>query len=200
MGKKEETDWEAELNRGYDQWEYLREYGGQDPFYDDATNMNLTRAHIIAAKKQLEEKYGEDMRKYPDIYFQELPPEVESGYMVRAGEIRDRAAEALEVYLSDVNFQYLLYHKSLLDSKDIKETCIENVLGYVSGLASALKEDSLLDMRRHALGTERYQESFAGCAEKVKKILSEKQKRVSGQERGGQMTLFQLGLATGQCR
>ena len=200
MGKKKETDWEADLNREYAQWEYLREYGGSDPFYDDATNMKLVRNHIIYAKMQLEEKYGADMGKYPDIYFGELPPEVEAGYMARAGEIRKRAAEALEIYLSDMNFQYLLYSKEQLNSKEIKETCIENVLGYVSGLARALKKDDLITMRRHAFETGGYQESFADCAEKVKRILNEKQKGESGQTWEEQMTLFQFGLVAGQRR
>ena len=60
MEKKEKVDYEAELIREYEHWEYLRKFGGNDPFYDDATNMNLTRNHIIYAKRQLEELYGED--------------------------------------------------------------------------------------------------------------------------------------------
>lgn len=61
MTKKETRDYEAELIREYEHWEYMKEYGGSDPFYDDAGNMNLTRNHIIHAKKQLEELYGGDM-------------------------------------------------------------------------------------------------------------------------------------------
>ena len=57
MTKKETPDYEAELIREYEHWEYMKEYGGSDPFYDDAGNMNLTRNHIIHAKKQLEELY-----------------------------------------------------------------------------------------------------------------------------------------------
>ena len=95
MTKKETPDYEAELIREYEYWEYLKEYGGSDPFYDDAGNMNLTRNHIIYAKKQLEELYGEDMSKYPEIYFRELPPVTENGYMAQAAQIRDRAAGKL---------------------------------------------------------------------------------------------------------
>ena len=43
MTKKETPDYEAELIREYEHWEYMKEYGGSDPFYDDAGNMNLTR-------------------------------------------------------------------------------------------------------------------------------------------------------------
>ena len=74
------------------------------------------------------------------------------------------------------------------------------MLGYVSGLARALKKDDLITMRRHAFETGGYQESFADCAEKVKRILNEKQKGESGQTWEEQMTLFQFGLVAGQRR
>lgn len=200
MGKKQETNYGAELIREYERWEYLKEYGGSDPFYDDATNMNLVRNHILYAKRQLEEKYGADRSKYPESYFREVPPETERGYMARAAEIRDKAAERLEQYLADENFQYLLWNRDKLGKKDIQKTSIDYVLGYVSGLAGAIKEEDLITMRRHANGKAGYQDSFAQCAEKVKKIIREKELEPSGQVQGGQMTLFQMGLKTGQCR
>ncbi len=200
MGKKKEPDYEAELVQEYEHWEYLKEYGGSDPFYDDATNMNLTRNHIIYARKQLEEQYGQDFNKYPEIYFRELPPEVERGYVARSGEIRDRAAEVLDTYLSDANFQYLLCNREHLDKKEAEKISIDNVLKYVSGLAAALKKDDLITMRRHVLGPESYQEAFAECAEKVKHMISEKKAEPSAQIKGCQMTLFQMGLETGLSR
>lgn len=162
--------------------------------------MNLTRNHIIYAKKQLEEKYGADWNKYPDVYFRELPPEVEQGYMARAAEIRDRAVEVLDIYLSDANFQYLLCNRDMLSRKEAEKISIDNVLGYVCGLANALKKDDLITMRRHTFRPESYQESFAECAEKVKQIISEKREEPLEQQKGCQMTLFQMGLEVGQCR
>lgn len=200
IGKKNETDYEAELIREYEHWEYLKEYGGSDPFYDDATNMNLTRNHIIYAKRQLQEKYGLDLNKYPDIYFRELPPEVENGYIARAGEIRDKAAEVLDLYLSDANFRYLLCNRDMLSKKEAEKISIDNVLEYASGLARALKEDDLITMRRHTKSPDGYREAFASCAEKVKQIVSEKKMEPSAQTQGCQMTLFQMGLETGRCR
>lgn len=195
IGKKNETDYEAELIQEYENWEYLKEYGGSDPFYDDAVNMNLTRNHIIYAKKQLEDLYGGEMGRYPEIYFMELPPITEKGYMAGAAQIRDRAAEVLDTYLSDANFQFLLYSRNMLGKKEAEKVGIDNVLGYASGLAGALKEDDLITMRRHMKNPDGYRESFAQCAQRVKQLLSEKKKEPSGQ-----MTLFQMGLETGQCR
>ena len=34
--KKAEINYEAELIREYEHWEYLKEYGGSDPHYDDS--------------------------------------------------------------------------------------------------------------------------------------------------------------------
>lgn len=162
--------------------------------------MNLTRNHIIYAKRQLEELYGEDMRKYPDIYFRELPPITRDGYMARADEIRDRSVEVLDLYLSDTNFQYLLSNRDLLSKKEAEKSSIDNVIGYVYVLATALKQDDLITMRRHGKRPETYLESFASCAEKVKKIINEKRVEPSEQTKGCQMTLFQIGLEVGQCR
>lgn len=200
MAKKETPDYEAELIREYGHWEYLKEHGGSDPFYDDAENMNLTRNHIIYVKKQLEDWYGGDMSKYPEVYFRELPPVTEKGYMAGAAQIRDRAVEVLDSYLSDANFQFLLCNRNMLGKKEAEKISIDNVLGYACGLARALKEDDLLTMRRHTKNPDGYRESFAQCAERVKQILSEKRKEPSGQIQNGQMTLFQMGLEIGQCR
>lgn len=200
MKKKKEEDLEAELVREYEHWEHLRDSGGTDPFYDDSGGMNLTRNHIIYAKQQLEERYGADWGRYPAVYFRELPPETKNGYMAEADRIRNRAAEVLDLYLSDADFQYLLCHKDLLDKKEAAAISIENVLGYVSGLAWALKEDDLVTMRRHVSRPEIYQESFASCARQAEKIISGKEKEPSGQAECEQMTLFQFGLGNGQCR
>lgn len=200
MGKKREIDYEAELIREYEHWEYLKEYGGSDPFYDDAVNMNLTRNHIMYAKKQLEDLHGGDMSKYPEVYFRELPPVTEKGYMAGAAQIRDRAVEVLDTYLSDANFRFLLCSRDMLDNKEAKKISIDNVLGYAGGLARALKEDDLVIMRRHTKSPDGYRESFAQCAERVKQILSEKRKEPFGQIQNGQMTLFQMGLEPGRCR
>lgn len=200
MGKKKEPDYEAELIQEYEHWEYLKEYGGSDPFYDDSVNMNLTRNHIIYWKNKIEEKYGGDRNEYPEIYFRELPPEVQPGYMARAAEIRDRAVEVLETYLSDANFQYLLCNRGLLEKKEAEKICIDAVLGYAYGLARALKEDDLITMRRHVKSPGGYHEAFVQCAEKVKRIIETRKQEQPEQRNTGQMTLFQMGLEIGQCR
>lgn len=191
---------EKELVQEYERWEYLWEHGGSDPFYDDAVNLNLIRNHISYWKRMMEEEYGPAQGEYPAVYFRELPPEIGKGYMVKAAEIRDRAAEVLDTYLADSNFQYLLCHKKNLTEREAKETCIANVLGYTQVLSAALKEDDLVAMRRHVLRPETYLESFAGCAEKVRKIISKKAEKPTDQIGYSQMTLSEFGLGMGQIR
>lgn len=200
MVKKEKIDYEAQLIREYEHWEHFKKYGGSDPNYDDSVNMNLTRNHIIYYKNEMKNLYGEDMGKYPEVYFRELPPEVEGQYVARADEIRDKAIESLEIYLADANFQYLFCNREVLNKKEADNSCINYALGYISGLAGALKKDDLITMRRHAFRPESYQESFASCEEKVKQILLKKRAEQLKTIENGQMTLFQIGLDVGQCR
>jgi hypothetical protein len=194
MGKKKEVNLEEELKREYDRWEYLKEVGGSDPFWDDAANMNLVRTHILNRKREIAERYGTDYENYPAIFFRENPPEVRSGYMVGAAQIREQAAEALEIYLADQNFQFLLFHKDCLSKKEAEKISLFNVLGYASGLAAALKKDDLVAMRRHAGRPEGYQESFANCAKKMMELLKEKKEEPEKTREPEQLSLFQLGL------
>lgn len=195
--KQKKQDWETELKDCYRRWEYLREHGGSDPFYADGTNMNLVRNHILYYKSQMMQEYGAAYEKYPDIFYQDTPPEVNNSYMARTGEIRDKAAEALELCLSDRNFKYLLAHETMLDKKEKTGIYFESVTGYVSGLAKAVMEGDLVVIRRHAYGMERYQEALAVCAGKVQELIKKKKEK-TGEYR--QLSLSQYGMETGRSR
>ncbi len=201
MGKKKENENLAgELASSFAQWEYLKEHGSSDPFYADGTNMNLVRNHIMYYKNRMVEEYGADYEKYPEIFYRELPPEVKDSYMARAGEIRDGAAQALEYYISDPNFLYLLANKDMLTEKEAKQISLYNVLGYASGLAKAIKDGDLISMRRHAGRPEGYLESFAQCATRMMELIDEKKKAPEQVQGNVQLSLFQFGMGAGQCR
>lgn len=201
MGKKKESENLAkELADTFERWEYLKEHGGSDPFYADGGSMNLVRNHIIYYKQKMVEEYGRDYEKYPEIFYREPPPEVDDNYMARAGEIRDGATQALEYYISDPNFLYLLANKDMLTEKEAKQISLYNVLGYASGLASAIKDGDLISMRRHAGRPEGYLESFAQCATRMMKLIDEKKKEPELVQGNVQLSLFQFGMETGRCR
>ncbi len=201
MGKKKEKEnLEEELAKSFERWEYLKEHGGSDPFYADGGSMNLVRNHIMYYKNAMVEQYGADYEKYPEIFYRELPPEVNDNYMARAGEIKDGAAQALEYYISDPNFLYLLANKEMLTEKEAKQISLHNVLGYASGLAAAIRDGDLITMRRHAGRPEGYLESFAQCATRMMKIINDRKKEPEQVQGNTQLSLFQFGMEVGQSR
>jgi len=163
--KRKERNIEEELKMSFDKWNYLFVHGGSDPFWSDGCNLNLVRNHIIYYKKQLKEQ-----NNFPKIYYKETPPEVNKNYMARVDEIKKNASFSLEAYLASEDYIYLLNNIQKLNSKQIKETCVSNVIGYVNGLRQFILSNDLVCMRRHEdpLG---YLESLHECRIKVEKIL-----------------------------
>jgi len=153
-----------ELKKAFDRWDELYVSGGKDPFWSDGCNLNLVRNHIIHYKRELEALIGN--QDYPSIYHKETPQEVPRDYMARSEEIRTNAQKSAKLYKADENYQFLLSQVGKLRSKDVKETCIQNVIGYAKGLEQAIASDDLISMRRHE-SPEGYIKSIYECAEKV---------------------------------
>lgn len=65
-------------------WDYIRQYGCQDPFWPDGVNMNLIRNHVISYKREIEELCQDG--NFPEEYYRPTPPEVDNHYMQRKGE------------------------------------------------------------------------------------------------------------------
>jgi len=166
MGKKPKEDYGMSLQKAYESWNYLREHGGNDPFYEDGVNMNLVRNHIIYYKRKLEEQNG----PFPECYYRKIPPETDMNYVTNSGEIKDLAREAMDAYLDSENLQYLYQAVNYMTREEKKATCIVNVTGYAINLARAIRENDVVTMRRHAYGKENYLSSFAECAEKVRQL------------------------------
>jgi hypothetical protein len=70
-----------ELRGDFARHAYLKEHGGQDPFYPDGVNMNLTRNHIIYDKRQIMEFCIENGFDLPEEYYLPTPEKVANGYM-----------------------------------------------------------------------------------------------------------------------
>ena len=99
--KKDEVqeDFVAELKSCFDDWEYMKLNGCDDPNWEDGANMNLVRNHIYYYKQKILEKFGKD--NLPEIYFKEDPPEVEEEYMAKAELIKKLAPIRLAEFLPD---------------------------------------------------------------------------------------------------
>ena len=74
-------NYRKDIQRELAHWHFLRDHGGQDPLWPDGVNMNLTRNHIIYARRQIVEICEENDWALPAEYFLPLPPEVPEGYM-----------------------------------------------------------------------------------------------------------------------
>ena len=133
--------------------------------------MNLVRNHIIYSKRQLEESVADG--NLPEIYYKETPPEIDQNYMARTDEIRKNAAKTLTVYQADENYLWCLQHVSELTEKELKHSCIENILGYVTGLERAIAEDDLITMRRHE-SPDGYIDSFERGVQEINQIYSKR--------------------------
>ena len=168
--KKQQEDYGKELQEAYDRWAHLYEHGGSDPFHTDGTNLFLVRNHIIYYRRMLEE--NPTLEGYPVAYYKEIPPEVDQNYMARPDEIRAAAKVSLETYKADPNYQYILQHYNDFSSKTRNKLCIDNVIGYATGLEQYIKEDRLVDMRRHER-CENYLKAFEDCAGRMRETAPE---------------------------
>lgn len=186
---KEKIPSKAELERNllneFAHWESLYANGGRDPFYADGTNLNLTRNHIIYAKKEVE-KYL-DEADYPEIYRRPLPPEVPNDYMARADEIRSAAPGILESLESHTDYVWLLQNQNTIPTTPKTANplkTLKNVLGYVTNLRNAIQNDDLITMRRYMWGN--YAESFTSMRKQLQPFVAVEQREYAV---GEQLTL-----------
>jgi|LSQX01.1.fsa_nt_gb molybdopterin converting factor small subunit len=162
------------LEERYERWEDLNTNGGSDPNWADGTNMNLVRNHIIYYKNKIKEICPEG--QYPEIYYKELPPEVDPNYMAKEKEIRSAAIANLKMLLENKDYIYLKEKYGQLSKKEKEETCIDYVLGYVISLEYGIEKENLVTMRRYK-NIRWCLESFSRCKEKIKNILSQENRQ-----------------------
>ena len=87
MGKRQKTQEQEiqelcnDIRQEIAHWEDLNEHGGNDPFWPDGVNMNLTRNHVIYAKQRMAGICGERGIQLPGEMYLPTPPEVDNNYM-----------------------------------------------------------------------------------------------------------------------
>lgn len=62
-------------------WKHINQYGCNDPFWPDGSNMNLIRNHIFSYQAELREICTENQLSLPEEYYLSPPPEVDNNYM-----------------------------------------------------------------------------------------------------------------------
>lgn len=190
--KKEQTDWAKELEKDWNRWNHLYRFGGSDPFYTDGVNLNLVRNHIFWDR----EKIKEEDEMHPALNEYPVPPEVPNDYMVNPEEIREKAKRSLQTYKENEDYQWLknLKKEDLLMLKDkdkkILKSRYDSVLSYVTGLEMYIKEDSLVEMRRHC-DPDRYLTAFGILRMDIKDVIKHSEKPpVPSTPVGGQYSIF----------
>lgn len=103
----------------------------------------------------------------PDIYYRELPPEVDCNYMARPDEIRENARKAMKIIDADENLKFVREQESSLSDAQYKQFCIAAVINYAENLRRAIAKDDLVIMRRYE-NPESYLESFEAAAQRIK--------------------------------
>ena len=184
MSRKEELG--QMIAESLERWKYLHDNGGSDPFWPDGMNMNLVRNHIAYYKRQCQSDLAPE--DFPPEYSSETPPEVDNYYMAQPDRIRREAEKSLEIFEADPNYKWLLEQVSNMSAKEIKDTAIETVIGYVSALRRYIQEDKLVDMRRYRT-PDSVLEALRKCRERVNEFRGESKELPSGQ-----LTLFDLGM------
>ena len=176
MKKKEELSAEylpkyaADICKEIAHWQDLKENGGQDPFWEDGINMNLTRNHVIYAKEKIREICEATGAEYPEEYAMDTPPEVDSHYVARVEDIRIHAKQSLALYLNSEDYRYIQKEKANLTAEEAKKASVHPVLGYVDGLRRFIAEDDLISMRRHEHPAG-YLESFKECRKRIEEMI-----------------------------
>ena len=76
------------IRQEVDHWEHINQNGCNDPGYADGTNMNLTRNHIIYAKRQIVEICERHGIPIPEEMYLPTPPQVDDYYMANLKQKR----------------------------------------------------------------------------------------------------------------
>lgn len=164
--RNHETDYAAELENEYAWWDEVFTKGGSDPFWTDGVNLELIRNHILYYKEQLA-KQENSLFGLPDVYYRELPPEVDHNYMARPDEIRANARKAMEIIDADENLKFVREQSASLSEKQLKQWCIPAIINYAENLRRAIAADNLLTMRRYE-HLDSFLESFESAALKIR--------------------------------
>lgn len=89
--KRTEANIRADIDKCFQRWNALAQGDCQDPFWEDGTNMNLVRNHIIYYYMELKNMGMIQTNLFGDVVWERpIPPEVPDNYMVMDGPYSSR--------------------------------------------------------------------------------------------------------------
>ena len=148
MAKKhEEIDLENALKERFGRWDDIYKNGASDPFWEDGVNLKFVKQHIIYYKSEMERQIKDG--NFPEIYFRETPPDIESSYMARPDEIRKNALSSLEILRGNKTLEYIKCKAVTMEKSFVDKTSARNLINSLKILSNAVETDDLVTMRRH---------------------------------------------------
>lgn len=179
MSKRQEKTPEQQLvetvkfcEERYRRWHDIYQNGCYDPTWTDGVNLNLVRQQLQYAKRCIAQDCNEIGCELPEIYYKELPPEVDDSYMANPNLIRENAKVVLSKLMVMPEYIFLKEQDNELNSVQKEKICYYSVLGYVTRLKAAIAKDDLVCMRLYRI-PERYFDSIKCCAERAKSLKPE---------------------------
>ena len=165
-----------ELNTGFERWDILYNFGGNDPIWSDGVILNLVRNHIIAYKKRIEETFSKE--EYPDIYYRDTPLEVNDDYMANPNEIKATAKQVIDSWKGYFYLDELKSANYYLDKYQLVETGIQQAVNRINVLETAIQDDDLVTMRRLNNYGEQQFEDMKTAFEKLQEINREEEHQI----------------------
>jgi len=153
MRKKEKQGQELFLDTikqcesSYERWKFVYENGCSDPTWSDGVNLNLVRNHILMARKRLVEMCETEGYEKPPILLRGIPDKVDTEFMAKADEIRERGKQYLERIESDKEYAEFQDELKRLSPPQKLRSDIQRVLCETRRLKSAVLNDNLIDIR-----------------------------------------------------
>ncbi len=170
-GKQPEKSLTEKIQDEYDRWQWYMDGNGSDPSWEDDANMNLIRNHIISYREQLLKESPDGT--VPEICQRELPPIMPRGFMAKPEMLREKAQEALAVLSKNEDYLWCKANVDKLTKKEQDKVYAPTVIGYITRLEKAIKDDNLLTMRLYR-NYESYYETFETCRSQMEKILEDR--------------------------
>lgn len=171
----------ASCEASYKQWADIYENGCMDPSWPDGVNLNLVHNHIRYYKEIIGKCSDELGLDYPEIYFREVPPKVDTDYIAQPERIISDANETYKVLSEHPSYKKVLSLKSQFSPKQLEKIYFPAVVGYVRNLKDFIARNDLVSMRRYR-NYKRYIDSFEKCLKRAEGLEPEEY----------QLTLFDM--------
>ena len=176
----EKQNYLKELEKDYKHWQDVYKNGCNDPSWADGINLNLIRNHIIYDKIQLKESMSE--AELPELYFKELPPEVDVEYIAKKEEILKNAKAYYNACIHAEGWNRLEDAFDFLDENDQEQKSMRFLVSRVTWLKKYIENEKHVPMRTHKIPTDMINK-INKCAERLDEL------HIHGAE---QLSLFQM--------